>query len=173
MALTIETIISLCKRRGFVFQSSEIYGGLASTYDYGPLGAVLKRNIKDAWWRAMWTNAHDIEGWTPRPHAPGCGKASRHVENFQTPPPWIARRAATVSQPTDRRSLSLIGPERRRIWGEYVPIERGARRTPSRRPSPKEYKEKKSHRPKGCRRNPDGAEGPTSNTHRCPSEAAS
>jgi glycyl-tRNA synthetase len=39
MALTIETIISLCKRRGFVFQSSEIYGGLASTYDYGPLGA--------------------------------------------------------------------------------------------------------------------------------------
>jgi len=49
----METIASLCKRRGFIFQSSEIYGGLNGFWDYGPLGAELKRNIKDAWWRSM------------------------------------------------------------------------------------------------------------------------
>ena len=49
----MEKIVSLCKRRGFMFQSSEIYGGLRSAYDYGPLGVELKRNIMDAWWRAM------------------------------------------------------------------------------------------------------------------------
>ena len=46
----IDILTSLSKRRGFVFQSSEIYGGLASTWDYGPLGVELKRNIKDLWW---------------------------------------------------------------------------------------------------------------------------
>ena len=48
----MEKIVSLCKRRGFIFQSSEIYGGLESTWDYGPLGVELKRNVKEAWWRA-------------------------------------------------------------------------------------------------------------------------
>ena len=62
MALTLDTIISLCKRRGFVFQDSEIYGGLASSYDYGPLGVTLKRNITNAWWRAMVEQRDDIEG---------------------------------------------------------------------------------------------------------------
>ncbi|MEC8891298.1 MAG: glycine--tRNA ligase, partial [Chloroflexota bacterium] len=51
--LDIDKIASLCKRRGFIFQSSEIYGGLSSTWDYGPLGVELKRNIKDSWWKAM------------------------------------------------------------------------------------------------------------------------
>ena len=45
----MEKLISLCKRRGFIFQGSEIYGGLAGTYDYGPLGSLLKNNIKDSW----------------------------------------------------------------------------------------------------------------------------
>ena len=45
------TIVSLCKRRGFIFQSSEIYGGLKSCWDYGPLGVELKRNVKEAWWK--------------------------------------------------------------------------------------------------------------------------
>ena len=58
----METIVSLAKRRGFVFQSSEIYGGLASTYDYGPLGAELKRNIKDAWWRHFIQQRDDMVG---------------------------------------------------------------------------------------------------------------
>jgi glycyl-tRNA synthetase len=49
----MDRLVSLCKRRGFVFPSSEIYGGIGSTYDYGPLGVELKRNVKDAWWQAM------------------------------------------------------------------------------------------------------------------------
>ena len=48
--LDLTTLTSLCKRRGFLFQSSEIYGGLASTWDYGPLGVELKNNVKRAWW---------------------------------------------------------------------------------------------------------------------------
>ena len=55
-------IVSLCKRRGFVFQSSEIYGGLKSSYDYGPLGVELKRNIAAEWWRNMVSERENIVG---------------------------------------------------------------------------------------------------------------
>jgi len=58
----MEKIVSLCKRRGFIFQSSEIYGGLASTWDYGPLGVELKNNVKRAWWRAVVYERDDMEG---------------------------------------------------------------------------------------------------------------
>jgi glycyl-tRNA synthetase len=47
----MDKLVSLCKRRGFIFQSSEIYGGTGSVWDYGPLGVELKKNLKDAWWR--------------------------------------------------------------------------------------------------------------------------
>ena len=57
---SMEKLVSLCKRRGFLFQSSEIYGGLNGFWDYGPLGVELKRNIKDAWWRDMVTSHDDI-----------------------------------------------------------------------------------------------------------------
>ncbi|MDP2807786.1 MAG: glycine--tRNA ligase, partial [bacterium] len=56
-----EKIVSLCKRRGFIFQSSEIYGGLGSTWDYGPLGVELKNNVKQLWWRTM-VDRDDVEG---------------------------------------------------------------------------------------------------------------
>jgi glycyl-tRNA synthetase len=59
---TMEKLVSLCKRRGYVFQSSEIYGGLNSCWDYGPLGAELKRNLKSFWWNAMTNRRDDIEG---------------------------------------------------------------------------------------------------------------
>ena len=55
---TMDKIVALCKRRGFIFQSSEIYGGIGGFWDYGPLGVELKRNIKDAWWRDM-VSGHD------------------------------------------------------------------------------------------------------------------
>jgi glycyl-tRNA synthetase len=58
----MEKIVSLCKRRGFIFQSSEVYGGLNGFWDYGPLGAELKRNIKDAWWRSMTLLRDDVVG---------------------------------------------------------------------------------------------------------------
>lgn len=58
----IDKIISLCKRRGFIYNGSEIYGGLAGTYDYGPLGAELKKNVKDSWWRNFVQTRPDIYG---------------------------------------------------------------------------------------------------------------
>ena len=58
----MEELVALCKRRGFIFQSSEIYGGLQGTYDFGPLGVELKNNIKNAWWEAMVYENDDIEG---------------------------------------------------------------------------------------------------------------
>jgi len=58
----LETLVSLAKRRGFIFQSSEIYGGAGSGWDYGPLGVELKKNVKDRWWRAMVHARDDIEG---------------------------------------------------------------------------------------------------------------
>jgi glycyl-tRNA synthetase (class II) len=58
----MEKIVSLCKRRGFVFQSSEIYGGLNGCWDYGPLGTELKRNLKDFWWRRMVRERDDVVG---------------------------------------------------------------------------------------------------------------
>ena len=61
-AATMEKVVNLCKRRGFVFPGSEIYGGLGSSLDYGPLGVELKRNVKDAWWRAVVTGRDDVVG---------------------------------------------------------------------------------------------------------------
>jgi glycyl-tRNA synthetase len=78
-------LVSLCKRRGFVFQSSEIYGGLGSCWDYGPLGIELKNIVKDRWWKAM-TYRDDVEGIDASilMH-PTVWKASGHVDNFTDP----------------------------------------------------------------------------------------
>ena len=82
---TMEKIVSLAKRRGFVFQSSEIYGGLNGCYDYGPLGVELLKNIKEEWWRSM-TLREDIEGIDASilMH-PRVWEASGHVEHFTDP----------------------------------------------------------------------------------------
>ncbi|MBI4845449.1 MAG: glycine--tRNA ligase [Candidatus Omnitrophica bacterium] len=79
----MDKIVSLCKRRGFIFPSSEIYGGLASTWDYGPLGAEFKRNLKDSWWKAVVHKRDDIEGLDAAilMH-PKTWKASGHVDGF-------------------------------------------------------------------------------------------
>jgi glycyl-tRNA synthetase len=79
-------LVSLCKRRGFVFPSSEIYGGLGSCWDYGPLGAELKRNVKDAWWRTMVHERDDVVGLDSSIlQHPRVWEASGHVENFTDP----------------------------------------------------------------------------------------
>jgi glycyl-tRNA synthetase len=82
----MEKIVSLCKRRGFIFQSSEIYGGINGFWDYGPLGAELKRNLKDYWWRSMTQQREDVVGLdaTIIMH-PMIWKASGHVETFSDP----------------------------------------------------------------------------------------
>ena len=79
----LDDIVSLCKRRGFIFQSSEIYGGLASCYDYGPLGVELKNNVKKAWWKAVVQMRDDIVGLdcSILMH-PLVWKASGHADKF-------------------------------------------------------------------------------------------
>jgi glycyl-tRNA synthetase len=86
MSDLFEKLVSLCKRRGFIFQSSEIYGGLSATYDYGPLGVELKRNITQRWWRAMVYEHDNIEGIDAAilMH-PTVWKASGHVDAFNDP----------------------------------------------------------------------------------------
>ncbi len=82
----MEKIVSLCKRRGIIYQSSEIYGGINGFWDYGPLGAELKRNVKDAWWRTMVHNRDDVSGLeaTIIMH-PQIWRASGHVDTFSDP----------------------------------------------------------------------------------------
>jgi len=82
----MDQIVSLCKRRGFVFQSSEIYGGLGSCWDYGPYGVELKRNLKDFWWKAMTQKRDDVEGLDAAilMH-PQVWVTSGHVSNFTDP----------------------------------------------------------------------------------------
>jgi len=85
-AQRMEKIVSLCKRRGFIFQSSEIYGGLNGAWDYGPLGVELKRNVKNYWWRVMVHERDDVVGMDGSilTH-PEVLKASGHVEGFSDP----------------------------------------------------------------------------------------
>ena len=82
----MEKIVSLCKRRGFVFQSSEIYGGLGSAWDYGPLGAELKRNLKNAWWKSVVHDREDMVGLDASilMHS-AVWKASGHADHFADP----------------------------------------------------------------------------------------
>jgi glycyl-tRNA synthetase len=82
----MDKLVSLCKRRGFVFPSSEIYGGLSSCWDYGPLGAELKRNLKTYWWEAMTARRDDIEGLDAAilMH-PQVWHTSGHVAEFNDP----------------------------------------------------------------------------------------
>jgi glycyl-tRNA synthetase len=82
----MEKIVSLCKRRGFVFQSSEIYGGINGFWDYGPLGAELKRNLRDAWWHTMMRDREDVVGLDASiiMHR-AVWKASGHEDTFSDP----------------------------------------------------------------------------------------
>src|ERR1700760_4598458 len=84
--IAMENIVSLCKRRGFIYQGSDVYGGLAGTWDYGPLGVTLKRNIMQLWWKMFVDDREDMYGvdaailmnqkvW----------QASGHVDTFSDP----------------------------------------------------------------------------------------
>jgi glycyl-tRNA synthetase len=85
-AVTMEKIVNLCKRRGIVFPTSDIYGGLGSTFDYGPLGVELKRNVKEAWWREMVQYRSDVLGLDSAIFQhPRTWEASGHLQNFTDP----------------------------------------------------------------------------------------
>ncbi len=82
----MEKIVSLCKRRGFIYPGSEIYGGLAGTYDYGPLGVALKKNIKDLWWKTFVENREDMYGIDAAILMNGkVWEATGHVATFADP----------------------------------------------------------------------------------------
>ncbi|HJP02983.1 MAG TPA: glycine--tRNA ligase [Planctomycetota bacterium] len=82
----MDKIVSLCKRRGFIFQASEIYGGIGNTYDYGPLGVELKRRVKDAWWNATVTGRGDVVGLDSAIiQNPKTWETSGHVAGFTDP----------------------------------------------------------------------------------------
>ena len=92
--VSLESIVSLCKRRGFIYQGSEVYGGLAGTWDYGPLGVTLKRNIEQAWWKMFVDDREDMYGldsailmnqkvWQASGHT-GAGFADPLVEDLKT-----------------------------------------------------------------------------------------
>jgi len=82
----LEKIINLAKRRGFIFPSAEIYGGFRSTYDYGPLGVQLLRNVKNAWWRSMVQLRDDVVGLDAAILSPpAVWAASGHLETFTVP----------------------------------------------------------------------------------------
>ncbi len=82
----MEKIVSLCKRRGFIYPSSEIYGGINGFWDYGPLGAELKRNVKELWWQTMTRQRDDVVGLEATIiMSPQIWKASGHVDTFSDP----------------------------------------------------------------------------------------
>ena len=84
--VTLEKIVALCKRRGFIFQGSEIYGGLGGTWDYGPTGSLLKKNLKDLWWKEMVQLRDDVVGVDAAIMMnPRAWEASGHVEAFTDP----------------------------------------------------------------------------------------
>jgi glycyl-tRNA synthetase len=84
--VSLETIVSLCKRRGFIYQGSEVYGGLAGTWDYGPLGVALKRNITNLWWKTFIEQRDDMYGVdTTILMNPKVWKASGHLDTFHDP----------------------------------------------------------------------------------------
>src|SRR5487761_2792728 len=84
--VTMEKIVSLCKRRGFVFPSSEIYGGVGSTYDYGHYGVLLKTNVRGEWWRAMLQERDDVVALDSAIlQHPRKWEASGHLASFTDP----------------------------------------------------------------------------------------
>ena len=114
--VTMDKIVALCKRRGFIFPASEIYGGLANTYDYGHYGVLLKNNVKARWWQAMVQERDDIVALDSAIiQHPRVWEASGHLAGFtdplvdcravqaalpRRPPRTRARRAAAAASPS-------------------------------------------------------------------------
>ena len=112
----LEKLVSLCKRRGFIFQSSEIYGGTGSVWDYGPLGVELKKNLKDRWWHAMVRARDDIEGldaailmhprvWEASGHVAGVRRSARRLPELQEALPRRRSRRSRARRARPTRSV--------------------------------------------------------------------
>ncbi len=120
----MDELVSLAKRRGFIFQSSEIYGGAGSVWDYGPLGVELKRNVKESWWTKMVHRREDVEGLDASilMH-PKVWEASGHVEGFTDP--LVECKVCKLRFREDQLSQSPCGRKPSVSAGEYEQCELG------------------------------------------------
>lgn len=120
----LEPIVSLCKRRGFIFQSSEIYEGISGFWDYGPLGCELKRNIKESWWRTHVRLREDVVGLdaTIIMH-PSVWKASGHLDTFADPMSMCrcCKKLVRSDQIWDILNDSPLGAELQTLYNEGAP----------------------------------------------------
>jgi glycyl-tRNA synthetase len=120
----LETLASLCKRRGFIYQSSEAYGGINGFWDYGPLGCELKRNIKEQWWKTMVRTREDIVGLdaTIIMH-PAIWKASGHLDTFADPMSMChaCKKLLRSDQMWDILNDNPIGPEMAALYRDGKP----------------------------------------------------
>jgi glycyl-tRNA synthetase len=115
--VTMDEIVALCKRRGFVFPSSEIYGGLGSTYDYGHYGVLLKQNVKDAWWRAMLQERDDIVALDSAIlQHPRVWEASGHLAGFTDP--LVDCKTCKLRFRADKLEDSACGQKPSKLPGE-------------------------------------------------------
>ncbi len=115
VVMEMEQLVALCKRRGFLFQSSEIYGGLNGFWDYGPMGVELKRNIREAWWRDMVT---PTTSWSSSPAPVGLRNGRARLRDHYAPPGVEGQRAL---RPVQRHDGRLPG------HGETLPVRSGQR----------------------------------------------
>lgn len=131
----LEKLTALARRRGFIFQSSEIYGGVNGAWDYGPMGVELKRNVKDAWWQAVVRGREDVVGLDSAilMH-PMTWKASGHIENFTDPMVDCKRckKRYRVDEIEPEYETTGLGPS-----GEAGGAERSGQRSPTICPDPK------------------------------------
>jgi glycyl-tRNA synthetase len=121
----LDDIVSLCKRRGFIFQSSEIYGGLASCYDYGPLGVELKNNVKRAWWKHVVQMRDDVVGLDASIFMhPLIWKASGHADKFAD---LVCEcKKCNTRTRVDHLQDSENGTKKAEEHSEHVDVEKGA-----------------------------------------------
>ena len=114
--VTIEEIVALCKRRGFIFPASEIYGGFANTYDYGHYGVLLKNNVKGEWWRAMLQERDDIVALDSAIiQNPKVWEASGHLAGFTDPLVQCLGECKRRFREDDLREEQLGARTRRRV----------------------------------------------------------
>src|SRR5215211_4665633 len=116
--VTLDEIVALCKRRGFIFPSSEIYGGIGSTYDYGHYGVLLRNNVKNEWWRAMVGDRDDIVALDSAIlQHPRVWKASGHLEGFTDP--LVDCRTCKLRYRADKLADAQCGKKPSKHPGEF------------------------------------------------------
>ena len=115
----LDSVISLAKRRGFVFQAGEIYGGSRSAWDYGPLGVELKENIKRQWWHSMVSSREDVVDWIAQSFSPR--RSGKHPVTLR---PLLIRSSSAPAAIRDSVPTTLRKPSRRKREGHQLRLPR-------------------------------------------------